>query len=140
MNENNKRKLVFANKLHQQIFLLVSLAALLPTTIVTIGLYYVIFGIFANEVAIPESIAYNIIPAAKKVALVIFIATPIVMGVMIFLAWKISHAIIGPFDRIVRELDERIEGKIIGHILVRKKDKFQPLVERINKLLDKTQR
>ena len=138
MNENNKRKFVFANKLHRQIFLLVSLAALVPTTIVTIGLYYVIFGIFANEVAIPESIAYNIIPAAKKVALVISIATPVVIGIMVFLSWKISHTIIGPFDRIVRELDERIEGKIIGHILIRKSDKFWPLVERINKLIDKS--
>jgi len=140
MNENNnKRKFVFANKLHRQIFLLVSLAALLPTIIVTIGLYYVIFGITANEVAIPEAIAYNIIPAAKKVALLILITTPIAIGVILFIAWKISHAIIGPFDRIVRELDERIEGRIIGHILVRKKDKFWPLVERINKLIDKSE-
>ncbi|MCM8779591.1 MAG: hypothetical protein NC914_00335 [Candidatus Omnitrophica bacterium] len=136
----NKRKLVFANKLHRQIFILVSVAALLPAVIASIGLYYLIFGITANEVAIPESIAYNIIPAAKKAAVVILLVTPLAIGVILFFAWKISHAIIGPFDRIVRELDERIEGKIIGHILIRKSDKFWPLVEKINKLLDKAEK
>ncbi|MCM8771012.1 MAG: hypothetical protein NC936_03995 [Candidatus Omnitrophica bacterium] len=136
----NKRKLVFANKLHRQIFILVSVAALLPAVIASIGLYYLIFGITANEVAIPESIAYNIIPAAKKAAVVILLVTPLAIGVILFFAWKISHAIIGPFDRIVRELDERIEGKIIGHILIRKSDKFWPLVEKINKLIDKIER
>ncbi|MDD5044901.1 MAG: hypothetical protein PHU91_02575 [Candidatus Omnitrophica bacterium] len=138
--ESNKRKYIFANKLHRQIFQLVSLAALLPAIILIVGLYYLIFGITASEMAIPEAIAYNIIPAAKKVVVVLLIATPVIITAILFWAYKISHTIIGPFDRIVRELDERVEGKIIGHILVRKKDKFWPLVEKINKLIDKAEK
>jgi len=141
MNEKNrKRRFVFANQLHRQIFMLVSLAALLPAIILIVGLYYLIFGITANEVAMPEVLAYNIIPAAKKVVSVLLLITPaIIVGILAW-AYNITHSIIGPFDRIVRELDERITGKIIGHILIRKKDKFWPLVERINKLLDKAEK
>ena len=57
-------------------------------------------------------------------------------GVLI-LAYKITYRLIGPFDRIVRELDECVKGKKLDHIVIRKKDKFQPLVNNINKLIDK---
>jgi len=91
----------------------------------------------ANQFVFPEAIAYNIIPAAKKVTIILLIAAPVSISIIIIFAFKVTHRIIGPFDRIVRELDEYIEGKKEGHIIIRKTDKFWPLVDRINKLLDK---
>ncbi len=123
--------------MHLEIFLLIALAALLPTTIVGISLYYLIFGVTAAQFGIPEAIAYNIMPAARTVISILLFATPVSILIILALTYKISHKIIGPFDRIVRELDECIEGKKEGPIVIRKDDKFQPLVEKINKLLDK---
>jgi len=128
---------LFANNLHRQIFLLVALAALLPLLIATICLYYLIFGITAMEIGIPETIAYNILPAAREVTIILFTAAPIIIFIILIIAHRITHSIVGPFDRIVRELDEHLEGKNRGPIIIRKTDKFSPLVDRINKLLYK---
>lgn len=137
MKKKNKRRAFFANKMHKDLFTLVFFASIIPAAIAMVCLYYLIFNITAEEIAIPEAIAYHLFPAAKKVIFILLFAVPIsVFAIMIF-AYKLSHRIAGPFDRIVRELDECIRDKRTGHILIRKADRFGPLVDRINQLLDK---
>ena len=133
----NKRKKIFTNKMHREIFLLVFLISLLPTVIVAICFYYLIFSVTASQFAFPNIAAHYIIPATKKVILILSIVAPVSILVMLIFIHKITHKIIGPLDRIVRELDECVKGNKKGHIVIRKTDKFWPLVHRINKLLDK---
>jgi hypothetical protein len=133
----NRRKKLFANKMHRDIFMLILLASLFPAIIVTVCLYFLIFNITASQFGIPEAIAYNILPAARKVTVILLCTAPPSIMLIIIFAFRITHDIIGPFDRIVQELDQRIEGKKQGGISVRKADKFWPLVSRINKLLGK---
>jgi len=135
--KNNKRYRTFANKLHREVFLTVLTATLLPCIVMTIALYYVIFNVMAGQLAIPEAIAYNIIPAARKVSLILIWAAPATVFIILLLAYRITYRILGPFDRIVRELDECASGKKQGHVSIRKSDKFKPLVDGINKLIDK---
>lgn len=135
--KRNRRKKIFANNLHKQTLLLIFIAALLPTVFTAISLFYLIFGIMSIELCLPEVIAYTIVPAAKKVTAILFIAAPITIVAILLFAHKITLTIIGPFERIIRELDDHIKGKKEGHIPVRKTDKFRPLVDRINALLDK---
>ena len=137
MSDKHRGKVIFANRMHKDIILLVLLASLAPTMLVTISLYFLIFGITASQIGIPESIAYNIIPAAKRVVLILSIAMPVLITTILFFAYKISHMILGPFDRIVRELDELVTDKKNSHIFVRESDKFWPLVNNINRLIDK---
>ncbi|MDP2921012.1 MAG: hypothetical protein Q8O12_01400 [Candidatus Omnitrophota bacterium] len=138
--KNNKRYKTFANKLHMEVYLTVLVAALAPCFVITIALYYVIFNVMAGQLAMPEAIAYNIIPAARKVSLILIWATPATVFIILLLAYRITYRILGPFDRIVRELDECAAGKKQGHIVIRKGDKFKPLVDGINKLIDKIKR
>lgn len=127
----------FANPLHREIFFLVSFASILPALIIAVALFYLIFNITADAVGIPESIVYNIIPAAKRVVLIVSLAAPLVIAVILAAVHKVTHQIVGPFDRIIRELDECLQGSKKDRILLRKNDKFWPLVNRINDLLDK---
>lgn len=138
--KNNKRYRTFANKLHREIYLTILIAALAPCFIITIVLYYVIFNVMATQAAIPEAIAYNIIPSARKVSLILILAAPAAVFVILLVAYNITNKILGPYDRILRELDECVTGKKLGHIVIRKKDKFKPLVDGINKLIDKCRR
>ncbi len=135
--KNNKRYRTFANKLHREIFFTVLAAALLPCFVVTIALYYLIFNVMSGQLGIPETIAYNIIPAARKVSLYLISAAPASVFIILLIAYQITYRIIGPFDRIVKELEDVAKGKKEDHITIRKKDKFQPLVDGINKLIDK---
>lgn len=136
----NKRKQLFANKLHSQTVFLVFIAGALPAVITTICLYYLIFGVMADQLSIPEVIAYNILPAAEKVFLILAIALPISIIAILIIAHRITFAILGPFDRIIRELDEHLKGEKKGHINLRKGDKFLPLVDRVNELLDRLEK
>lgn len=133
----DRRKKFFANPMHRQTFMLVLMAALIPAAIVTICLYYLIFGITSAEVGFPEAIAYNIIPAAKRVTAILLVTAPLALLIILIFAYKITHRIVGPFDRIVYELDAHIKDRRSGHIKIRKSDKFHALVEKINHLLDK---
>jgi len=135
--QNDKRKRFFANSMHKEMFFMVFGAAAVPTVIVTISLFYLIFRITAEQAGIPETIAYTVIPAAKEVLGILAVATPIAIIIILFIAHKITHKTVGPFDRIVRELGESIDGSRKGPIVLRGKDKFQPLVDKINILLDK---
>jgi len=135
--KNNKRFRTFANKLHREILLTVMAAALLPCIIVTIALYYLIYNVMSGQLGTPEAIVYNIFPAARKVNLYLILAAPFSVFVILIFAYRITYRIIGPFDRIVREVDECVKGKKTDHIVIRKKDKFQPLVDNINKLIEK---
>lgn len=123
--------------MHRQTFMFVLMAALVPATIVTICLYYLIFGVASEEIGFPEAIAYSIIPAAKRVTAILLVTAPLAMLIILIFAYKITHRIVGPFDRIVYELDAHIKDRRSGHIKIRKSDKFHALVETINKLLDK---
>ena len=136
----NRGKVFFANQMHRNLFFLVFFASLVPTIVTAIFLFYLIFNITADQVGIPESIAYNIIPAAQRVIGALSVATPlIIFGILIF-TYKTTHKIVGPFDRILRELDECIAGTREGPIMLRKNDKFWPLVAKINILLSKNKK
>ncbi|UCG35301.1 MAG: hypothetical protein JSW17_00435 [Candidatus Omnitrophota bacterium] len=137
--KKNRRRQFFANKLHRQTFLLFSVAALVPTALAAISLYYLIFGVTANQMGFLEAIASNIIPASRKVIIILLVVTPIVLAVLLVFAYRMTHAMLGPYDRIIKELDDRIKGKESGDISLRKKDKFWPLVNKINRLLHKIQ-
>ena len=136
----HKRKRFFANQLHSDIFFMIFWASVIPVSIASVGLFYLIFNITAEQIGIPEAIAYNIIPAAQRVIGVLIVAGPVSITILLIVAHKISLRIVGPFDRIVRELDEHIQDKRKGPIILRKHDKFEPLVQKINQLLGKIPR
>ena len=137
MSEKTFRRQFFANKMHREIFWLIFLAVFTPTIITTVSLFYLIFNITAEQIGIPEAIAYNILPAAQRVTIILLVTIPLAVVGILVLTHKLTHNIVGPFDRIVRELGECVDGKRNGPITVRQSDKFLPLVNRINQLLAK---
>ena len=118
-------------------FFLIFWACLLPTIITAIFLFYLIFYITSEQIGIPEAIFYNVLPAAQRVTSILLVILPLVILVILYISFKLTHRLVGPFDRIVRELGEFIEGKRSDNIYLREKDKFCPLVEKINILLDR---
>jgi len=130
-----KRKWFFANQLHREMFFLVFGAMVIPAALTAAGLFYLIFSVTAEQAGFPETIAYTLIPAAKRVLWILAVATPVAMALVLVFAHRLTHRMVGPFDRIVRELDECLKGTRQGPIKLRPRDKFQPLVDAINKLL-----
>ncbi len=137
MKKTNKRRSFIANKFQEKILILFFLSVIIPVTITVVCLYYLIFSVTANEMVFPETIAYSLIPSAKKVAVMVLVAVPFSLGLAGWWAYHISHRLVGPLGRLYRELDERIAGKTKAHIKFRKCDYICELADKINALLDK---
>ena len=139
INEKSKRKSFFiANKTHREILIVVFVAMLVPVALVEIALYLLIFNIAAWQIGIPEAVFSILLPVLKKVNFILFITLPLVMFLLWLWALVVSKRIVGPFDRLQRELDKRIEGVKTGHLQVRKGDALEELIDKFNRLLDKS--
>jgi len=135
MNLNKRKARFIGTALQNKTLLIVFVAALVPAAIIALCLYYLIFNMLAWQIGIPEAIAYNLVPVARRVNLIILIALPITLFVIWFVALELSHRIAGPLYRLEKELNERIDGKKSGPIQLREKDELKELADKINKLI-----
>ena len=137
IKNKRKNKLIGSSSIQKKTLILVFIATTLPVAVVGACLYYLIFNMLASQLGIPEIIAYNLLPVARKINLIILIALPFTLSIIWLMALELSHRIAGPIYRLEKELDDRIAGKGSGLIKLRKNDEFKLLVEKINTLISK---
>lgn len=137
MRKNQRRTKIIHDSFQKHLLIFIISSALIPALIVGVCLYYLIFNLLANQIGIPEIIAYNLLPVLYKVNSIILIAIPVILAIIWFVAVELSHRVAGPLYRIEKELDARIKGEKCGPIVLRKNDELKPLAARINKLCHK---
>ncbi len=77
-------------------------------------------------------------PILKVVVLLVLLALPVVFYLIIVSAYKVSNRLVGPFERIISELDALIEKRDKRHLTARKGDELaEELLKRINTLIDR---
>lgn len=135
--ENKRKKKFIGTSVQKKTLFLVFIAAALPTVITGACLYYLIFNMMASQLGIPEAIAYNVIPVARKINIIIAVALPITLAAIWLMALEFSNRIAGPIYRLERELDKVISGERVSHIRLRKNDELKVLADKINKLINK---
>lgn len=132
----NRRKIKYlGTPIQKKLLFFICIAALIPAGIVAVCLYYLIFNLLAGQLAIPEAIAYTLLPVARRVNLIILVSLPTVLVVIWLMALEFSNRVAGPLYRIEKELDQRISGEKKGAIRLRSKDEMKDLVDKINKIL-----
>lgn len=110
----------------------------IPLVFVVGCLYYLIFTIMAEQIGIPEYIAYHLFPVIKKINLILLIGIPPLFLVLIWWGIVLSHRFAGPMERIEKELKKISEEKDYKRrIHLRKNDDIKPVADAVNKLLDK---
>jgi len=125
------------NRLERRYLRLIALSLILPSFIIGCCLYYVIFNLMAEQLGIPEIIAYHLLPVVRKVNTVLAVSLPVVFVMMISVGLVITRNLVGPIERLERELREIVSKDKIKKLRLRKRDTLRPLVEDINILLDK---
>ncbi len=130
-----RRKTFYANQFQKDILNLIFLVALLPTLIVSLCLYFLVFSVIGEDFILPFNIDPLII--AEQVSIILLFLAPGSIAIILMVVYKQTHKLIGSFDRILRELDGVIKGEKKDHIKIRQTDKFWPLISRINALIDK---
>lgn len=128
---------------HTQLRYLALLIASMIIPVVFVGgcLYYLIFTLLAEQLGIPEYIAYNLFPVIKKINFILAIGIPVIFLIMIIWGIIMSHRFTGPLERLEKELG-RIskDGDYGKRLMVRKDDDIKPIADVINKLLDRFKR
>jgi methyl-accepting chemotaxis protein len=118
---------------------LILLAIILPTFLLALCLYYLIFYLMAEQLGIPESIAYNITPVLNKINIILLTGLPVISILLLSWGLVISHRIAGPVYRLEQDLKKIAEGNFSLRIKLRKKDELASIAEGINKVLDKVE-
>jgi len=122
--------------LEQRYLKIVILAMLLPTALVVILVYYLVWENVASEIAIPEAIVQFLFPAFEKTNRYLVVALPLIFGVMLLYASLLTNRLLGPFRRIERELEEIARrADFSRRLTIRKKDAPRRLIRSINRLL-----
>ena len=113
---------------------------LIPLIFVGGCLYYLIFNLVAEQLGIPESIAYNLFPVIKKINTILLIGIPPLFLILIFWGVGLSHRFAGPIERLEKELEGITKAAdYCRRLKVRKDDDIRPIADAINKLLDKVE-
>ena len=128
------------NRLERRYLRLIALSLILPTLITGSCLYYVIFNLMAEQLGIPEVVAYHLLPVVKKVNLVLTISLPIVFLILFSIGLALTRSLVGPIERLEGELEEIVSGNLSRKLKLRKRDALKPLVANINMLLEKIKR
>ena len=114
---------------------------LVPLVFVVGCLYYLIFTIMAEQIGIPEYIAYNMFPVIKKINFILLIGVPPLLLILILWGVVLSHRFAGPLERLEDDLKKIIEGEEYKkRIRLRRDDDVKPIADEINRLLDKIER
>ena len=136
MNDANKskRRRYLVDKPFQYRYM--SLVAI-PLLFLLAGLYYLIYYSVFRQMLIPEAVAVTLLPAMKKVNIVLAFALPAVLYLIIRASLIYSNRVIGPIPRIERELDRAIAGDYSIRIKARDKDELNDFIAKVNVLLEK---
>lgn len=109
----------------------------IPLILLLTALYYLIYYSVFTEMLIPEAIVVTLLPAMKKVNLILLATVPIFLFLILRTALVYSNRIIGPVRRLEQELDKVIEGDYSVRLKTRHKDELRAFVNKINMLLEK---
>ena len=115
--------------------LIVILAMLIPTLLIGLCLYNLIFNLLAKQMVFPEAIMANLAPVIERVNAFLMLTLPIATLIILWFAIVISHRFAGPIERLERDLDQILAGDYGHRVHVRKRDDLIGVTKRINMLL-----
>ncbi len=133
-------KYLTKNPLQFKFLVLILISIMTPIFLVGGCLYYLIFQIMAEQLAIPESIAQNLIPVLDKINFLIILSMPVVIFLLFLLGLILTHRLIGPLKRLEDDLTKISEGDYSIRLKLRKDDDLRPIAEVINKIINKLEK
>ena len=132
-----RRFFIVRNTLERHYLRLIAVSIILPTLVIGGCLYYLIFNLMAEQLGIPEVVAYHLLPVVRKVNFVLAVSLPVLFLVMFYIGLVLSRRLVGPIERLEDELEDIISGDLSKRLKLRKGDVLKPLIESINALLAK---
>jgi signal transduction histidine kinase len=112
----------------------------IPTIFVGGCLYYFIFTVLAEQMALPDVIARDLIPVIEKINLTLAIGLPVVFVILLTWAVILSYRFVSPLERLEEDIKKIDEGDYGIRIQINKDHDLSPIADVINDLVDKLQK
>ncbi len=127
--KNRAPLLVVKPKLQGHLLWLVFVAMALPTVFFGGALWLLVycFGGLSPQMGPDES--------RVRVLQLVLILFPVWATGLFCWAFHLTNRVVGPVERMIRELDARLGGTASGPIVLRPKDLLRPLAEKINRVV-----
>lgn len=132
-----KRHIYLVNKAVQLRYMALVVA---PLILFLMGLYYLMYYSVFSEMLIPEAIVATLLPAMRKVNIVLLVALPVTLWFVTRKALIYSNRIVGPLPRLEREIDRALQGDAHIRLKVRDKDDLRSFINKVNLLLEKLEK
>jgi nitrogen fixation/metabolism regulation signal transduction histidine kinase len=94
----------------------------------------------AEQLAIPESIASNLIPVVEKINFLLIVGIPPIIVLLFIWGGILTHRFIGPLNRLEKDLKKIADGDYSVRLRIRKDDDLHSLTDAINKVIDKLEK
>ena len=128
---------VIKNPLQLKYLTLIMISIIIPLALVGGCLYYLIFQIMAEQLALPEVIAQNLIPVLHKINLFLLIGLPPIVILLFIWGATLTHRMIGPLERLENDLLKISKGDYSVRLKLRKNDDLKPIAEVLNSIIVK---
>lgn len=133
-----RSKYLTGSHIQMRYLTLLLISMVIPLVCVGGCLYYLIFTIMAEQLGIPEYIAYNLSPVINKINIILLVGVPPLIFVLILWGIVLSHKFAGPMERLEKELRRILEhGDYKTRVHLRKSDDIKPIADEINNILDR---
>lgn len=133
-----RSKYLTGSHIQMRYLTLLLISMVIPLVFVGGCLYYLIFTIMAEQLGIPEYIAYNLSPVINKINTILLVGVPPLIFVLILWGIVLSHKFAGPMERLEKELRRILEhGDYKTRVHLRKSDDIKPIADEINNILDR---
>ena len=137
-NPIKRKRLLTGDPVQLKYLIFTMFAILVPMIVFGGALYFLIFNIVGQEIAIPEYIASSLMPAIQKINIILLVGFPPLVLLLFIWGMILSHRFAGPLARLEREVEEISKsGDFHRRIKVRKHDDIWKIADAINKLLAK---
>jgi len=113
---------------------------LIPLIISLTALYYLMYYAVLNQILIPEGVTAMLLPAMRKINIIVAISVPIILVIIVRIALIYSNRIVGPLSRIEKEIDKILAGNYSLRLNVRDKDELNSFINKVNMLLEKVEK
>ena len=109
---------------------------IIPTVFVGGCLYYLILAVMAEQIALPDVIARDLLPVIQQINLILAVGLPVVFVVLLSWAVILSFRFVGPLERLEEDLQRIDEGDYSVRLQISHDHDLAPVAGIINDLVD----
>ena len=107
----------------------------IPTVFVGGCLYYFMFTILADQLALPDVIAQHLLPVIEQINLTLVIGLPIVFIGLLTWARVLSYRFVAPLERLEEDLEKIDNGDYSARLEISEDHDLAPVADIINDLV-----